>query len=46
MSERQKNKIMATYYIMVNSGARISDSLRKAVEKIENEKAARLIAKA
>ena len=44
MSERQKNRIMAMYYILVNSGARISDSMRKAVDKIENEKTARMIA--
>ena len=46
MSERQKNKIMALYYIYVNAGIKISDNLRKAVDKIESEKAARLIARA
>jgi len=46
MSERQKNKIMALYYIYVNAGMRISDSLKKAVESIEQEQAARIISRA
>ena len=44
MSERQKNKIMALYYIYVNAGMRISDSLKKAVESIEQERAAAYVA--
>lgn len=46
MSERQKNRIMALYLIYVNAGMRISDSLRKAVQDIEKEKAARIISRA
>ena len=38
MSERQKNKLLSIYLIMVNSGLKVSDGLRKAVEKIESER--------
>ena len=44
MSERQKNRIMALYLIYTTAGMRISDSLKKAVEKIENERAAAYVA--
>ena len=44
MSERQKNRIMALYLIYINAGVKVSDSLRKAVQKIENEKAAAYVA--
>lgn len=43
MSERQKNKILAVYLILVNAGVNVSDSLKKAVEDIEKEKAARAV---
>lgn len=46
MSERQKNKILAVYLILVNAGVNVSDSLKKAVEDIEKEKAARMVARA
>lgn len=44
MSERQKNRIMALYLIYTTAGMRISDSLRKAVENIEKERAAAYVA--
>ena len=37
MSERQKNKLLAVYLIYVTAGMRISDSLKRAVERIENK---------
>lgn len=46
MSERQKNKIMALYHIYVNAGMKVSDGLKKAVESIEQEQAARIISRA
>lgn len=46
MSERQKNKIMATYLILVNAGIKVSEGMKKAVEKIEHERMAIIIAKA
>lgn len=46
MSERQKNKLLAVYLILVNAGLNVSDSLRKAVQDIEKEKAARIISRA
>ena len=45
MSERQKNKILAVYLILVNAGINVSDSLKKAVQDIEKERAARRIAR-
>lgn len=44
MSERQKNRIMALYLIYVNAGVKVSDSLKKAVEKIKDERAAAYVA--
>ena len=44
MSERQKNRIMALYLIYVNAGVKVSDSLKKAHEKIEREQTARIVA--
>ena len=46
MSERQKNKILAVYLILVNAGVQVSDSLEKAVQDIEKERAARMVARA
>ena len=46
MSERQKYKLLAVYLILVNAGLNVSDSLRKAVQDIEKEKAARMISRA
>ena len=45
MSERQKNKILAVYLILVNAGINVSDSLKKAVQDIESERIARRIAR-
>lgn len=45
MSERQKNKILAVYLILVNAGVNVSDSLKKAVEDIEKERTARAVAR-
>lgn len=45
MSERQKNKLLAVYLIYVTAGMRISDSLKRAVERIENERAAAIVAR-
>ena len=44
MSERQKNKILAVYLILVNAGVNVSDSLKKAVEGIERERISRKVA--
>ena len=44
MSEKQKNRIMALYLIYVNAGVKISDTLKKAVQNIEKEKAAAYVA--
>lgn len=44
MSERQKNKILAVYLIYVTAGVRISDSLKRAVERIEAERVAQKVA--
>lgn len=44
MSERQKNKLLAVYLILVNAGVEVSDSLKKTVEKIKNERAAAYVA--
>ena len=46
MSERQKNKLLAVYFILVNAGVQVSESMKKAVEKIENERMAERVAKA
>ena len=45
MSERQKNKLLAVYLILTNAGISVSDGLRKAIEKIENERAAAIVAR-
>ena len=44
MSERQKNKILAVYLILVNAGVKVSDSMKKAVEGIERERISRKVA--
>ena len=44
MSERQKNKLLAVYLIYVTAGVRISDSLKRAVERIEAERVAQKVA--
>lgn len=44
MSERQKNKILAVYLILVNAGVNVSDSLKKAVQDIERERISRKVA--
>lgn len=44
MSERQKNKILAVYLILTTAGVKVSDSLKKAVQDIEKEKAAAYVA--
>ena len=44
MSERQKNKLLAVYLILTTAGANVSDGLKKAVEKIKNERAAAYVA--
>lgn len=46
MSEKQKNKILAVYLILTTAGYKISDGLKKAVQDIEKEKAARIISRA
>lgn len=46
MSEKQKNKILAVYLILTTAGYAVSDSLKKAVQDIEKEKAARIISRA
>ena len=46
MSERQKNKILAVYLILTTAGVKVSDSLKKAVQDIEKEQAARIISRA
>lgn len=46
MSERTKDVILAKYIILKNAGARISESMRKAVEAIERERMAVKVAKA
>jgi len=45
MSERTKQKIMAVYLILTTAGYKVSDSLKKAVESIEQEQDARIIAR-
>ena len=44
MSEKQKNKLLAVYIILTTAGVKVSDSLKRAVEKIKNEKAAAYVA--
>ena len=44
MSKTQKERILAMYYILVNSGARISDKLQQTVDRINNERAAAYVA--
>lgn len=44
MSEKQKNKILAVYLILTTAGYKVSDSLKKAVQDIEKEKAAAYVA--
>ncbi len=46
MSEARKNRLLAIYLIYVNAGLKISDGLREAVERIEKEKTASIIARA
>lgn len=46
MSERTKQKILAVYLILTTAGVKVSDGLKKAVESIEQEQAARIISRA
>lgn len=46
MSEKQKNKLLAVYLILTTAGYKVSDGLKKAVQDIEKEKAARIISRA
>lgn len=46
MSERQKTRLLAVYLILVNAGVQVSNGMKKAVEKIENERMAERVAKA
>ena len=46
MSERQKSRLLAVYLILVNAGVQVSDSMKKAVAKIESERMAERVAKA
>jgi len=46
MSEKQKNKLLAVYLILTTAGYAVSDSLKKAVQDIEKEQAARIISRA
>lgn len=46
MSERQKNKLLAVYLILVNAGVKVSEGMTKAVEKIELERMAEKVARA
>lgn len=45
MSERQKDKILAVYLILINAGINVSDGLKKAVADIEKERAAVVVAR-
>lgn len=40
-----KTRILAIYYILVNSGAVISDGFKRLVEKIQNESIAEKVAR-
>lgn len=44
MSKAKETRLLATYYILVNAGARISDSMKAAVERIQNKQAAAYVA--
>ena len=44
MSKAKETRLLATYYILVNAGARISDSMKAAVDKIQKKQAAAYIA--
>ncbi len=46
MSEARKNRLLAIYLIYVNAGLKVSDGLREAVERIERERNAGIIARA
>lgn len=41
-----KTRILAIYYILVNSGATISDGFKRLVEKIQNEAISEKVARA
>lgn len=41
-----KTRILAIYYILVNSGATVSESLKRLVEKIQNDSVAERVARA
>lgn len=45
MSERQKTRLLAVYLILVNAGIRISESMQQAVNRIEQERAAAIVAR-
>ena len=44
MSKSREVKLLATYYILVNAGMKISDSMKAAVERIQNKQAAAYVA--
>lgn len=46
MSKSKQDRILAMYYIMVNCGAKVSDSFRKLVESIQNQRMAERVARA
>lgn len=45
MSERQKDKILAVYLILVNAGMKVSAGLTEKVRQIEKERAAVVVAR-
>lgn len=38
MSDRQKTRILAIYYIYINAGVTVSESMQKLVDRIQNER--------
>ena len=44
MSKSKEMRLLAMYYILVNAGARISDSMKAAVEEIQKKQAAAYVA--
>ena len=44
MSERQKKVLLAKYYILVNCGMKITESMKAAVKRIESERISRKVA--
>lgn len=45
MSERQKNKLLAVYLIMVNAGLSVSAGMLEKIRQIEKERAAAIVAR-